>query len=271
MTEDSTQLLRWVVCEPEVARCINEFESFLLFNLEETSKITSHHEQTSSKQQRFQKHVHSLVDVFKKYGNPFTEESHDLIVLDSRDIVGHHVNETISNIKIIGKEQFQTFLSNRLILKEGSLYDPIKQSSFLIFSTPKRQKGDSKTNKIKTLQKSCQLFAQLYISCQVCDGNIEEFFSHENNSYPPSLSRKADLHLLMCLEEVVPATCETSVAECVILDGAAAVNFLKPTGVATFVDYVNDVFKPYIERQLKDSSRILRELILCGTNTFQTA
>ena len=43
--------------------------------------------------------------------------------------------------------------------------------------------------------------------------------------------------------------------EFVILD-EAAVFFLKPTGVATFADYVNDVFKIYIERQRKDSMRI---------------
>ena len=55
-------------------------------------------------QQRFQKHVHSLVDVFEKYCNPFTKKSQDLIVLDSRDIVGYHVIETISNIERIEKE-----------------------------------------------------------------------------------------------------------------------------------------------------------------------
>lgn len=38
----------------------------------------------------------------------------------------------------------------------------------------------------------------------------------------------------------------------VILDGAPVVNFLKPTGVAKFEDYANQVFKLYIERQLKD-------------------
>ena len=251
-----------MVCGPEITRCINEFESFLPFNLEETGEITSHHEQTSSKQQRFQKHVHSLVEVFEKYGNPFTEEQRDLIVLDSRIIVGHHLIETISNIERIVKEQFQAFLRNRLILKEGSWYDPIKQYSFSIFSTPKRRKRDSKTNEIKTLKKSCRLFAQLSIFCQARDGNMEEFFSHENNSYPPSLSKNADLrstkksHLLTRLEEVIPATCETSTVECVNLDGAAVVNFLKPTGVETFADYANDVFKPCIERQLKDSTRI---------------
>ena len=123
----------------------------------------------------FRSTYHSFVDVFEKYGNPFTEESQDVTVSDSRDIVGHHVIETISIIERIGKEQFQAFLSNRLILKEESLYDPIKQNSFSIFSTPKRRKGDSKTNEIKTLKKSCQLFVKLCISCQVRDGNIEDF------------------------------------------------------------------------------------------------
>ena len=157
----------------------------------------------------FRSTYNSLVDVFEKYGNPFTEESRDLIVLDSRDIVGYHVIETISIIVRIGKKQFQAFLSNRLILKEESLYDPITQNSFSIFSTPKRRKGDSKTNEIKTLKKSCQLFAKLYISSQVCDGNIGQFFSHENNSYPPLSSKNAELRsgkksdLLTRLEKVV--------------------------------------------------------------------
>ena len=47
-----------------------------------------------------------MVDVFEKYSNSFTEESQDLIVLDSRDIVGRYVYETISNIESIRKEQW---------------------------------------------------------------------------------------------------------------------------------------------------------------------
>lgn len=111
------------------------------------------------------KHVHSLVDVFEKYGNPFTEESQDLILSDSRDKVGYYVTETISNIQRIEKEQFQAFLSNWLISKEESLYNPFKENKFSIFSTPKRRKGDSQKNEITILGKSFQLFAQLYISC----------------------------------------------------------------------------------------------------------
>ena len=41
-----------------------------------------------------------------------------------------------------------------------------------------------------------------------------------------------------------------------MLDGEAAVNLLKPIGVATFADYANQFFKLFIERQPKDSTRI---------------
>lgn len=63
------------------------------------------------------KHVHSLVDVFEKYGNPFTEESQDLILSDSRDKVGYYVTETISNIQRI--ERTIPSISKQLINIEG--------------------------------------------------------------------------------------------------------------------------------------------------------
>ena len=61
---------------------------------------------------------------------------------------------------------------------------------------------------ITTLKKSCQLFSRLYIACQVRDGNLDEFFSHENGSYPPSISINGDLtpgsklDLFHCLEKL---------------------------------------------------------------------
>ena len=39
------------------------------------------------------------------------------------------------------------------------------------------------------LKKNCQLFWQLCIACQVRDGNLDEFFSHENQTFPTSLSK----------------------------------------------------------------------------------
>ena len=54
LTEDSIQLLRWMVCGPEVARSVIDFKASLLYNFEASlSEQTKHHEQTPSAQKRF--------------------------------------------------------------------------------------------------------------------------------------------------------------------------------------------------------------------------
>ena len=46
---------------------------------------THHHDQTRSVQSAFAKYVHSLVSVIEDLGNPFEEESFDLLFLDSKE------------------------------------------------------------------------------------------------------------------------------------------------------------------------------------------
>ena len=40
-------------------------------------------------------------------------------------------------------------------------------------------------------------FSRLYIACQTRDRNLEDFFRHENQVSPPSLSDDGKLHLSM--------------------------------------------------------------------------
>ena len=56
-----------------------------------------HHDQTASIQITFAKHVHSLVAVIEEFGNPFEEESQDLIILDTKEIADAAVVETVRN------------------------------------------------------------------------------------------------------------------------------------------------------------------------------
>lgn len=42
--------------------------------------------------------------------------------------------------------------------------------------------------KLKILQTNVALFGQLYISMQSREGDLKEFFAHEIQSFPPSLS-----------------------------------------------------------------------------------
>ena len=87
LTEDSSQLLKCMVSGPEIARILNEFEQSLPFNAKKhSSNEKNHHEQTRSMQQRFTKHVLNFFAAFGQAGNPFLEETQDLIALDTRNI-----------------------------------------------------------------------------------------------------------------------------------------------------------------------------------------
>ena len=116
---------------------------------------------------------------------------------------------------------------------------------------------------ITTLKKSCQHFSRLHIACQVRDGNLDEFFSHENGSYPPSTSENGDLmpgsksDLLHCLEKFYKeAATDNMTMNCIILDGAVIVNMIKPTGVRIFQEYATQNFKSYIKKLFQRSERI---------------
>ena len=66
------------------------------------------------------------------------------------------------------------------------------------------------------------------------NGNLDEFFRHENQSFPPSLSKNRDIRtghisdLIECLKAISGVSMEKSFASCIALDGPAIVNILQP-------------------------------------------
>ena len=132
---------------------------------------------------------------------------------------------------------------------------------FPLFSHPPvREKSRSK-HQLLSLKSDCSLFSSLYISRQRRDGYLDEFFSHENQAYPPSLSSgklrlgtKSDI--VNCLESLITMTdaVGSPTVDAVIMDGACIVNMLKP-GTANS-DYASDVFLPYVTKQLQGVRRL---------------
>ena len=85
-------------------------------------------------------------------------------------------------------------------------------------------------------------------------GNVQDFFKHENQRFPPSLSQNGNIRLgtksellTKCLEPLSVVTDESPSVEVVIID---LVNMLKPGTNRTFDEYAATVFLPYICRQL---------------------
>ena len=252
-----------MVCGPELARCIDEFEAALPFNDEDEEyddddeikdKDSKHHEQSNSRQQLFSIQVLNLVKVLNTMGNPFKEETKDLMVLDTCNIVDEDAIRSVSTIETLGLNQFNDFLSNRLKTKEMYVFDPIKRNNFTLFTQGKKKVSKDKS-KISSLKRNCHLFSQLYIASQVRDSTLDEFFCHENQQFPPSLSDDGMLRsgnksdLLACFEELGEASRNKPVVQSIVMDGPAIVNMLHPVNCSAFKEYSTKVFLPFISQQ----------------------
>ena len=57
------------------------------------------------------------------------------------------------------------------------------------------RKHNKKEKQIARLKSDCNLFSQLYIASLFHDGDFEDFFTHENQPWPPLLSEHGKLRL----------------------------------------------------------------------------
>ena len=107
LTGDYAKLLRWMISRPEVSRVITDFEASqeLLKRKQSKGPDILHHEETKAMQMAFHKQVKALHATITGMGNLFKEASQDLLVLNSRNIIGPSVVATVRSIQKLGQEQ----------------------------------------------------------------------------------------------------------------------------------------------------------------------
>lgn len=260
LTNNSNALHRWMVAGPEIARLISDFEDAQQHSQNRTESC--HHDQTPSVQTAYEKDVRALVKVMEELGNPFEEESNDLFVLDTKELAGDEVKQTIWNANRIGQRQFEAFVKERLTDRTKPVEDVIHRNKLKCFGDSLSKITSKASHQIASVKKNMQLFSRLYISCQTRDGNLEEFFRHENQACPPALSDEGRLHfgtksdLIACLEEVVNAQSEAPASTCLVLDGAVVIQMLKPGSASTFGKYAREIFVPYLASQMQRATRL---------------
>ena len=88
LTEDPGALRRWMVAGPEVSHLVCAYEA--ISGVKDATISTKHHEQTLSAQTSFLERVEALFRVIQELGNPFQEESADLLALDKRTLQIQH-------------------------------------------------------------------------------------------------------------------------------------------------------------------------------------
>ena len=80
--EDPSALRRWMVAGPEISRLVANYET--VSGTKDAKKSNRHHEQTETVQRAFFEKVKQLTMVMEEMGNPFEEESGDLLTLEHR-------------------------------------------------------------------------------------------------------------------------------------------------------------------------------------------
>ena len=117
LTGNPGALRRWMVAGPEIARITIEFEEQVIRGHGGAHDIGNlHHDQKPGVQAAFMKDVRALIALFQEMGNPFLENTQDLLVLDTRDIMETPVAETVRKIESFGEEQYTKFVEERLEL-----------------------------------------------------------------------------------------------------------------------------------------------------------
>ena len=125
LLQNPKALLRWMVAGPELARVIEEFEVNCLDRGigKTTGTNLKHHEHTASAQVKFANEVSALVQVVEDMGNPFMEESDDLLVLDSRDVADPAIVQTVRILEKTGQDQYDKYMADRVIERITPVFD----------------------------------------------------------------------------------------------------------------------------------------------------
>lgn len=110
---------------------VSEYES--ASEAKVSSEDVRHHEQTYRSQKSFSDKVQKLYGVIKDLGNPFQEESRDLLTLDSKAIAAELVGTHLEKGKVSSKEFFNG------LGDEASFYKPIKKNKTDFFAKSQPQ------------------------------------------------------------------------------------------------------------------------------------
>ena len=147
MTEEPSALRRWMTAGPEVNHLVAKYET--ASEAKEVVEHFGHHEQTKRAQKLFLEKIEKLSQVMTNMGNPFQEESCDLLCLDTKDIAHPRDAELVGRHFEMGRLCFQEFMKG-LKGEEGCrFYDPIKKNRVDFFRQEPASVGPLKQRLLK--------------------------------------------------------------------------------------------------------------------------
>ena len=249
---EQTALQRWLICSPRISRLFDEFENIN----DSVNHVRERHDFSDPFQLIFHLEVKSLLSALEDVGNPFDDDSNDLFDLETKIVVPETIAQNLYKLENVGEKQFRDFIEQRVWKRSVPLSDTISKSKLSLFKAVGSYSASRKVEQLNTAKYNVSLFSRLFIACQTREGDLENFFAHENQPNPPSLSHRGELRpaksksdIVDCLlpnEDSMP--CKSPPVDCKVFDGPALANILSPeSNCKSFTQYAKEVFIPYLK------------------------
>ena len=253
----------------------------------------NHHALSTSAIKQHDKMVQDLSTIFKNIGNPFTEDSENLLNLVTKAVLPEDVTNDICQQSVLGQALFDDFVQDRIKSNNTSLWAPLKKYQLKTWKTCGKKVKLKVDEKVLELKEDRSLFARMsVVSKSRKDINLEEIIGKYELSVVPRSLFTADGQLLpsqgksklMSILESLP-DCQAKESDdthqvskiVAIVDGMAEVQSLnKPDGIKTCaqladhfsahvlekydsMDEIHIVFDRYdIDASLKQATRVRR-------------
>ena len=85
----------------------------------DSMQMENHQEEYLATQKRFQEQINNLVCVTTSFGNPFEDNSIELLVLNTRNCTNNAVIETVMAIEMIAKKQYYDYIDEVIHLQHN--------------------------------------------------------------------------------------------------------------------------------------------------------
>ena len=164
--DNPAALRRWMVAGPVVARIVTEFEGGL------GTAVKGHHHHH---EQQVQTKIFDC-SLWRTRQSLWKRESRTHCIGHWRD-VDDSVMESVEKIERICEEQFNLYVTDRLVDRKIPVTDILTKNKLPLFSRQPVKTPSRQSRQMESLKNECYLFSRLYISCQTR--------AHENQPAPP--------------------------------------------------------------------------------------
>ena len=109
-------------------------------------------------------------------GNPFSDTSGDLLVLDTREVVNAAVVDSVQDMKVLGETQCNEFFKTPLMDRTTALNDRIEKNNLQLFQWRAEKQKSRTQEQLLSMKHDRNLFSTLYIASQIRVADLADFF-----------------------------------------------------------------------------------------------